>query len=283
MSERFRIAVLLDHIESDYHTEILAGALRAARTSPVEILVVPGGRLTASPEGPSPRNFIYDLLLAADERLIVPGGLEREHGTAAVAQLFDERGFTVATLNAIVAVNDDVALGAIEELARRGIMVPDSMSVVGFDDAESARIANPPMTTVNQRVELQAFTAMRSLIDTLESGQALSSVVLQAETVVRMSCGCARHRDASRGGNPARLTLARSCRLALVERRDAVTAEMSRAAAGRIVGMPGWESRLFGALERNLASDDGNFDEVLSGWYDGSSRSDTTMSCSTTC
>lgn len=355
-SEPFRIALVIDHIESDYHAEIIAGALRAARSSPVRILIVAGGWL-GTPSEPVARNFVHDLLCKArldgllflggslsnhsgvahfrewirrfesipsvvigvdvpglahvrvdngvgvhalvshlierhnrrriafirgpaesgeaearrlaylqalhdhgipsDDRLIVSGGLDRKYGAIGVSQLFDERHFTTSTLNAIVAVNDDVGLGALEELTRRAILVPEPVSLVGFDDAESARIANPPMTTVNQRVEVQGYTAMRGLIDALEGGRPPSSMILQPNVVIRVSCGCGRQvQNQVSATSPLQPKLARSCRLALIERRSIVIAELARAAAGRIVGTGGWESKLLDALDRNLGTPD---------------------------
>jgi LacI family transcriptional regulator len=49
---------------------------------------------------------------------------------------------------AVFAVNDLTALGAMECLQRRGIRVPEDVSVAGFDDSYLARYAAPPLTTV---------------------------------------------------------------------------------------------------------------------------------------
>jgi hypothetical protein len=129
--------------------------------------------------------------------------------------------------------------------------------VVGFDDAASARTANPPLTTVNQRVDHQTYTAARSLISFLEGGPKLKTITIESEPVIRVSCGCAvRFHNDTVDLAPASVALARSCRLALVERRGTITAELARAAAGRIIGMTGWESRILDSLVRDLATSD---------------------------
>ena len=51
-------------------------------------------------------------------------------GAAAVSTLL-ARG---ARFSALVASNDDMAIGAIKRLHEAGVMVPDEVSVVGFDD-----------------------------------------------------------------------------------------------------------------------------------------------------
>jgi DNA-binding LacI/PurR family transcriptional regulator len=354
----FRIAVLLDHIESDYPVEVLRGVIKAARSSRARVLVIPGGALSAPHRPAVVRNFVYDLLAQArvdglvilagslsnlaglerfrawvegyvqlpcvfvgidqgdrpsvyadnaagiravvshlvethgkrriaflrgpaespecearrlayletlvahgiepDPRLVVTGGLERERGGRAVSELFDEHRFTPATVDAIVAVNDDSALGAIEELGRRGIHVPEPMAVVGFDDAEGARASNPPLTTVSQGVEAQAHTAVRALLEHLEHGSPLVSRAIDPVLVVRSSCGCRqRFQNDSGSVRPPAGGMARTCRLALIERRTSILAELARAAAGRLTGMSGWESRLLDALLEDLATETG--------------------------
>jgi hypothetical protein len=163
------------------------------------------------------------------------------------------RRVTPATLDAIACVNDDTALGVLEELTRRGISVPQQIAVVGFDDALSARTANPPLTTVNQRVELQAFTAARELLDAIAGKRAPAGKKLDPELVLRASCGCnvRLQNDSAEVRSPGP-TMARSAALVLVERRAMIAADLARAAAGRLVGMSGWEARLLDALSQDL-------------------------------
>jgi phosphoserine phosphatase RsbU/P len=348
-----RIAVLLDHIESDYHVEVLTGVLRAARGARAQVLIVPGGWLPRSDAEPIARNFVYEFLagaridgvltlagslsnysgldrlrdwlkrfahvpvvtlgidvpglpsvwvdnalgietvidhlvtvhgkrriafirgpeaspeaearrlaylralerhgIATDERLVLPGSFAREDGIVAMSVLFDERRVTTAMLDAIAAVNDDAALGALEELTRRGISVPETIAVVGFDDAQSARTANPPLTTVSQRVELSAFTAARSLLEAIATKSSPVGVTMEPSLVVRDSCGCvARFQNDSAEVRAASPGMARTSALFLVERRSMLAAELARAAAGRVVGMAGWENRLVDSLAHDL-------------------------------
>lgn len=183
----------------------------------------------------------------------------REDGHAGIATLFDERALTAADIDAIACVNDDVALGAIEALTRRGISIPEQISLVGFDDNANARAANPPLTTVNQRVELQGYTAGRALVDTLESGVPAQSQRLDSLEVIRGSCGCLiPYQNDSRGievGGAA----ARSLALAFLGRQVMLKAEMARAAAGRLGNQNGWEDKVMGALASDLQKVDGGF------------------------
>ncbi|QIG49768.1 LacI family DNA-binding transcriptional regulator [Nordella sp. HKS 07] len=51
-------------------------------------------------------------------------------------------------LEAVFCANDDLALGALFECARRGVKVPEEMSVVGFNDLEFAASSCPALTTI---------------------------------------------------------------------------------------------------------------------------------------
>jgi DNA-binding LacI/PurR family transcriptional regulator len=69
---------------------------------------------------------------------------------------------------AVFAVNDLTALGAMECLQRRGIRVPEDVSVVGFDDIYLARYAAPPLTTVRLPAYEMGVAATEMAIATVE-------------------------------------------------------------------------------------------------------------------
>ncbi|NIJ33754.1 substrate-binding domain-containing protein [Sphingomonas oligoaromativorans] len=66
---------------------------------------------------------------------------------------------------AIFASNDDMALGVSAAAAKLGLTVPTDLSIAGFDDTATARIAWPPITTVRQPMEEMAAAAVDILID----------------------------------------------------------------------------------------------------------------------
>ncbi len=53
-------------------------------------------------------------------------------------------------LTASFAANDQMAFGAALGLRRRGLRVPDDVSLVGFDDLPTAQYASPPLSTIHQ-------------------------------------------------------------------------------------------------------------------------------------
>ena len=91
-------------------------------------------------------------------------------------------------LTALVCANDQMAFGARLTLYRRGLRVPDDISLTGFDDLFSSRYTTPPLTTVHQAVnelgQLAAETVLRLL-----AGEQLSMPPYVPELVVRESTG----------------------------------------------------------------------------------------------
>ncbi|HZU13466.1 MAG TPA: LacI family DNA-binding transcriptional regulator [Chloroflexota bacterium] len=69
---------------------------------------------------------------------------------------------------AIFAFNDNMAVGALQAIRERGLRVPEDISLVGFDDAQSASLISPPLTTVRQPlIEMgrHAATLLLRLLD----------------------------------------------------------------------------------------------------------------------
>jgi len=66
---------------------------------------------------------------------------------------------------AIFAANDEMALGVLAAAVKRGLSVPEDLSVVGFDDGPSAASAWPRLTTVHQPIAERANAATEMLIE----------------------------------------------------------------------------------------------------------------------
>jgi DNA-binding LacI/PurR family transcriptional regulator len=101
-------------------------------------------------------------LAAADvdaAHLVAHGDFSAEGGSRALAELLD--GPEPPT--AVICSSDMMALGALHEAARRGIRVPDDLSIVGFDGIEAAKWSSPELTTVEQPIAQIAETALETL------------------------------------------------------------------------------------------------------------------------
>lgn len=124
--------------------------------------------------------------IIVDERLIVSGTFTQDSGSKAVETLIE----TGIAFDALVCMNDRMAQGALDELASRGINIPDDVSVIGFDGIESSRYTTPPLTTVVQPMYELGERAV-DILDRMMQGGAEEHMILSCEPVIRESCGCA--------------------------------------------------------------------------------------------
>ena len=183
----------------------------------------------ANPESMERERTVTDTLaelgLPIDEDLFVQGNFLEASGRSAVRTLLDERKLGVGDFDALVAANDQMATGAALELSRRGVMVPEEVALIGFDDDDHARSANPPLTTVAQPIELLGERAVDLLMDRLEGKDVALVTRLPAKTIFRRSCGCDWPRGAGqmKGCASARESVGASLR-ALCEEHVASTA-----------------------------------------------------------
>jgi LacI family transcriptional regulator len=99
-----------------------------------------------------------------DELLVREGDFSHESGFARGAELLAlDRPPT-----AVFASSDQMALGVYEAARRRGLRIPDDLSVVGFDDLPQARWSPPPLTTVRQPLAEMGAAAARALLQLAE-------------------------------------------------------------------------------------------------------------------
>jgi LacI family transcriptional regulator len=127
-----------------------------------------------------------ETLLAAELEpgLFVEGDWTARGGYAAARRLLDEG----AEFTALVAGNDQMALGAIRALRERGLRVPQDVSVVGFDDIPEAAYYEPPLTTVRQDFPVLGEQGVEYLISLItDPNTPLAQHVLYTELIERQS------------------------------------------------------------------------------------------------
>ena len=112
---------------------------------------------------------------------------------------------------ALLAVNDQMAIGALTAAHRRGLNVPGDLTIVGFGDTTAARQAWPPLTTISVPRHEMGASAMRGLLEQLQGGEPVASSTLEWSLVVRGSCGPPAPIDQS---SASRRRWATTCRLA---------------------------------------------------------------------
>lgn len=88
---------------------------------------------------------------------------------------------------AVLAFSDLAALEVMERARKRGIRVPEQLSVVGFDDNPLAARVSPALTTVRQDIDAKGEAAVRALLGLLRGEDVESPPPLPTELVVRDS------------------------------------------------------------------------------------------------
>lgn len=66
--------------------------------------------------------------------------------------------------DAVFAMNDELAIGALREALRQGVAVPEEISVSGFDDIDEAAYTTPPLTTVAVNIQGLASAAVELVL-----------------------------------------------------------------------------------------------------------------------
>lgn len=123
--------------------------------------------------------------VADAEPFVVSGEFSSVFGQRTVTRWLEEgRGIT-----AIIAVNDSVALGAMEALMRRGLRVPADVALAGFDGTKFAASPVLNLTTVDQHLDEMGQQAVRVLIKQLRrsEGFAPTHQVLPTNLLLRES------------------------------------------------------------------------------------------------
>jgi len=95
---------------------------------------------------------------------------------------------------AIFCFNDTSAIGAIRAIVDAGLRCPDDISVIGFDDINSAAYQVPRLTTVRQPLRRMGEIAVQTLLKRIQApGEAYPEVIMfEPELIVRESTSAAR-------------------------------------------------------------------------------------------
>jgi sigma-B regulation protein RsbU (phosphoserine phosphatase) len=195
--------------------------------------------------------------ITPDPRCEAPGNYVTHAGLDAVRLFFDERKLE---LDAIVCANDGMALGVLEGLKTRGMSVPGDVALIGFDDVDIARYADPPLTTVRQPLRELGRAAFDLLLRQLEPGSEPERVVLSSELVIRESCGCVSYRQGDSRG--------------VFNSADSIGLEVLMRSAPEVtrrmyaLGIPGapeksWAEAIFGSFVAEVAGEAGAFRNEL--------------------
>jgi DNA-binding LacI/PurR family transcriptional regulator len=99
---------------------------------------------------------------------------------------------------ALFAFNDVSAIGAIRALREANRRVPEDVSVVGFDDIESAAFQNPALTTVRQPLRQMGIIAAETLLRRINAPRRTpypKAITVEPELIVRATTAPSPHRS----------------------------------------------------------------------------------------
>jgi len=131
-------------------------------------------------------NVARSLGLTVDERLIVELAIDSsspEISYPGIHNLLKRR----AQFTAVLCFNDVSAMGTIRALHDAGFRVPEDVSVLGFDDIQSASFQVPSLSTIRQPLKQMGGTGAEALLRKL-AGEELPSILrVEPELIVRES------------------------------------------------------------------------------------------------
>ncbi|MBN1310432.1 MAG: response regulator [Anaerolineae bacterium] len=169
-----------------------------------------------------------------DPDLVAPGDFLIESGAEAVRLFLDRRK---VSFDAIVASSDIMAIGAWQELTRRGFDVPTDVAITGFDDIREAKTFSMPLTTIHQSLVEQGRQAARMLIEYIQHGTTPKNLAVKTELIIRESCGCS-SMGISEKASPASDMPASTSSNALATQRALAFTEMQEVICPYFPGLP---------------------------------------------
>lgn len=172
----------------DFESRSVVVDNRAAAYDVTDYLVSLGHRRIAFVEGPRDlytsiarrEGFVAAMTDASlDPTRLHEGGFDFESGLAAGARIAHDRSLP----DAVVAANDEAAIGVLSGLRQAGIRVPRDVSVAGIDDTRPARFVE--LTTVNLPLQELGAAAAKSIITKGETPPAAQHLQLPHRLIPR--------------------------------------------------------------------------------------------------
>ncbi len=172
--------LILEHLAGLGHRRI--ALLGIDPTNRFGALRIPGLRHHAPESG---LDFDRDFL-----SLFHPGETQHtfDYGYELAGELIEKSAGTLPT--AIIALNDRIAIGAINRLREDGIRVPEDVSVVGYDNIAVAEHFFPTLTTVDHQTDRLMDLAVRGLLarlDPEQKDQPPHELSVQPKLIIRKS------------------------------------------------------------------------------------------------
>ena len=114
-------------------------------------------------------------------------GMSGESGESGESEAGGLSGTGRPPIDAILCANDTLAAGAVETLQGLGLRVPDDVAVTGFDNSTAALSVDPPLTTVDQHMDLKGRTMADTVIRTIRGESSPAVIDVPFRLVIRRS------------------------------------------------------------------------------------------------
>lgn len=193
--------VIVDPVgQPDPHVPSVGAANWAGGYTATEYLIKLGhrriGTITGRPALPCSQARVHGYRAALEH-----AGLSADATLVCIGDFTYEAALTAATRmlglanppTAIFAGNDFEAMGVYEAARRRGLRIPEDLSVVGFDDLQMSAWVAPPLTTVAQPLAEMAATAVEMVLRSAPD-EVGNRVELATSLVIRSSTAPPRKR-----------------------------------------------------------------------------------------
>jgi len=133
------------------------------------------------------QNFLEHNGLEFDQRRVAYGRHVYDGGYSAMKQIIEGE----VLFTAVLASNDESALGAIKALEESGYEVPQDVAVFGFDNRLEGAVHEPGLSSVHVPLFNMGYQALKSMYEYLVEGIELGEITkVHTHLVTRRSCGC---------------------------------------------------------------------------------------------
>ncbi|MFO7585273.1 MAG: substrate-binding domain-containing protein [Anaerolineales bacterium] len=127
------------------------------------------------------------LKLRVNPDLLACGYHTFKGGYAAMLQILKSK----EKFTAVLASNDESAMGAMQALREAGLRIPEDVAVIGFDDRPEAAAQVPPLTSVHVPLYKSGYKAVEVLLEYIYGQEeATRSFKITTSLAIRQSCGC---------------------------------------------------------------------------------------------
>jgi signal transduction histidine kinase/DNA-binding response OmpR family regulator/ABC-type sugar transport system substrate-binding protein len=132
-------------------------------------------------------NWLQKHHIEVDPNLIAAGYNAYSGGQEAMAQILSRK----VPFTALMANNDDSASGAMQTLQEAGLLVPQDIAVIGFDNRTNAQAQIPMLTTVHFPMFELGSRAVDQLLKCIDGTLGdYKNVIIPSHLVIRETCGC---------------------------------------------------------------------------------------------